>query len=289
MTDAELASHTFSQPIASLPSLIEFAAEARRGIPTGISRLAFRGQPKAYGTLQPSIAREITNQTQTILAMVESSLIKELNAFLISKSAQSPAAGTPNKLFSPGLDLLSELQHSEVPTRFLDWTEDFWVAVYFASSSQPDETAELWIYDRRIFQEQVTEENYQNTLAAFQLPLNIDLIEDSVKTYSELYEYTPARSPRIQAQRGHHTFSSSGYRDHLPGLLSRTERFNSIIANQNQNAFFRRMLIAPQMKPKLLSYLADHRGISPATIFPDIAGLGRYLRWQLSSIQNMLA
>jgi hypothetical protein len=34
--------------------------------------------------------------------------------------------------------------------------------------------------------------------------------------------------------------------------------------------------------------LADHRNVTASTIFPDVVGLGRFLRWHLDSLRTML-
>ena len=47
------------------------------------------------------------------------------------------------------------MQHYGVPTRLLDWTSDFWTAVYFVCAGDPPKEAELWLYNRDIFNDQL--------------------------------------------------------------------------------------------------------------------------------------
>ena len=35
-------------------------------------------------------------------------------------------------------------------------------------------------------------------------------------------------------------------------------------------------------------WLAEQRGITASSVFPDVVGLGRFLRWQLDSLRTML-
>ena len=44
-----------------------------------------------------------------------------------------------------------------------------------------------------------------------------------------------------------------------------------------------RVLIDANCKGKTLQFLAENVGITASTIFPDVVGLGRYLRWQFDS------
>ena len=39
---------------------------------------------------------------------------------------------------------------------------------------------------------------------------------------------------------------------------------------------------------KSLQFSAEHKNITASTIFPDVVGLGRFLKWQLESLRTML-
>lgn len=50
----------------------------------------------------------------------------------------------------------------------------------------------------------------------------------------------------------------------------------------------RRIIIDGGCKPKALQFLADEMNITASTIFPDVVGLGRFLRWQFDSLRTMM-
>lgn len=51
---------------------------------------------------------------------------------------------------------------------------------------------------------------------------------------------------------------------------------------------FRRFVIACACKEKALRFLDEHKGVTASSIFPDVEGLGRFLRWHLDSLLTTL-
>ena len=49
-----------------------------------------------------------------------------------------------------------------------------------------------------------------------------------------------------------------------------------------------RVLIDGACKSKALQFLAESLNITASTVFPDVVGLGRFLRWQFDSLRTML-
>src|SRR5205814_8948586 len=83
--------------------------------------------------------------------VMESDLIntfREHYARLEGRTHDMPQPYLINESFP--LRCLSVMQHYGVPTRLLDWTTDFWTAVYFACAGDPSKEAELWYYNRDI-------------------------------------------------------------------------------------------------------------------------------------------
>src|SRR5690349_6081237 len=129
---------------------------------------SFRGQSQSYGTLVPSFQR-IFRQKRSVGAaeIIERDLIKTFRmhyARLKDRTGDMPAPG----FIDAGYDLrcLSVMQHYGVPTRLLDWTSNFWTAVYFACAGDPAKEAELWLYDRRIFGQQYQRADLASLLQA---------------------------------------------------------------------------------------------------------------------------
>ena len=87
----------------------------------------------------------------------------------------------------------------------------------------------------------------------------------------------------MKGQRAHHTVSTSVFSDHV-GLLFELDRSRPVDGRVPLN----RVTINASCKGKLLRYLAEVRDITACTIFPDLVGLGRFLRWQFDSLRTML-
>jgi len=101
-----------------------------------------------------------------------------------------------------------------------------------------------------------------------------------------LLELDPKITPRMREQSAHHTVSTNVFADHAP-LLVALQRDAEQPAQDN-GPMLRRILIDAACKPKALQFLADHLNITASTIFPDVVGLGRFLRWQFESLRTML-
>ena len=190
-----------------------------------------------------------------------------------------------------GYDLrcLSVMQHYGVPTRLLDWTGDFWKAVYFACAGDPSKEAELWVYDRQIFQKQLALRPELHSLlrpseAGVFLPPEPDLL--SQRGGNLIVELDPKISPRMREQFAHHTLSSDVFADHGPFLFDLAE--SAAVVEVNANPSFRRVLIAAGCKEKALRFLEEQVDVTAGTIFPDVEGLGKFLHWHLESLLTTL-
>jgi hypothetical protein len=173
------------------------------------------------------------------------------------------------------------MQHYEIPTRLLDWTADFWTAVYFACASDPDHTAELWYYDREVF-----------AMQRLQIPDYWSLIDRSVtpspepaflnsRNLNRVVELDFHITPRMDQQQAHHTVSSEVFSDHKQLIETLAEQ----VGFARPHPVLQRILIDKSAKGNILQYLAD-TGMTASTIFPDVVGLGRFLRWQFESLRT---
>jgi hypothetical protein len=251
---------------------------------------AFRGQSQAYGTLVPSFQRIFREKRSVGAAeIIERDLIKtfrEHYAKLKDRTQDMPPAASIG-----GYDLrcLSVMQHYGVPTRLLDWTSDFWTAVYFASAGDPSKEAELWVYDRQIFQKQLDSRPELHSLlrpseAGVLLPPEPDLL--SQRGGNLIVELDPKISPRMREQFAHHTLSSDVFADHAPLLFDLAQ--SPAVAEVKANPSFCRVLIAAGCKEKALRFLEEQRDVTAGTIFPDVEGLGKFLHWHLESLVTTL-
>jgi hypothetical protein len=99
-----------------------------------------------------------------------------------------------------------------------------------------------------------------------------------------LVELDPGLTSRMKQQLAHHTISTNLFADHAHSLWALALDFQP----KNGRAVFTRHVITASCKGKALQFLAQHKGVTASSVFPDFAGLGRFLRWQLDSLRTML-
>lgn len=284
MVTTELVSGPVSTSLSTVAELIDLAEDLhRRAENVPGRRWAFRGQPRDFGTLEPSFQRQFWRRSVGTAEVIEERLIEAFRAHYRDLRDRGPEMPNPARIES-GYDLrcLSVMQHYEIPTRLLDWTSHFWTAVYFACASDPGAQAEIWYYDRRLFDAQRTADL---TLAS--------LVDDSEQPSAEpqflksrnglFVEVDPQITPRMREQGAHHTVSASVFADHVP-LLRALE--NGMPSPDGPG--FHRVVLAASCKVAALRFLAENFGITAGTIFPDVVGLSRFLRWQFETLRAML-
>ncbi len=260
------------------------------GGPPGAILWAFRGQSQSFGTLVPSFQR-IFKQKRSVGAaqIIERDLIKTFRLHYGKLKDRTPQMPFPN-VIDNGFDLrcLSVMQHYGVPTRLLDWTSDFWTAVYFACAGDPSQEAELWMYDRGIFVEQMV----MGVEFASLLQPVFDGAFPSAEPYllsqrggNLIVELDPRITPRMREQSAHHTVGSDVFADHGPLLFDLAQRTKP---GTGATGAFRRVLISSGCKEKALRFLEEQRSVTAGTIFPDVEGLGKFLHWHLESLVTTL-
>jgi hypothetical protein len=275
------------QTVNTVAELMQWQEQFSTLTPPNIRRWSFRGQSREFCNLVPSFKRLFSTQAFSAAELIERKLIEDFRKHYQALSNQNNSGILPMLSIGNGHDLkcLSVMQHYEVPTRLLDWTSDFWTAIYFACAGDPDSNAELWFYDRALFSEQhVVGSQYASLLLQAQnAPPEPAIL--SLRDATLLLEFDPRINARMQSQHGHHTVSSDVFQDHV-GLLNEMQKKRE--PTDNTPWYFRRMVIDKSCKGKVLQFLSDHKNITASTIYPDVVGLGRFLRWQLDSLRTML-
>jgi hypothetical protein len=278
-----------SGPVATVAELIDLSEllllrySPGSAIPT---RWAFRGQPRDFGTLVPSFQRQFSRRSIGTAEIIERRLIGQFRnhyAELKDRSADMP---DPEKI-GPGRDLrcLSVMQHYEIPTRLLDWTSNFWTAIYFACSSDPQNKAELWCYNREIFELLQRSGEFASLLDhSIDPPIEPPFLDRRLE--ERIVELDPQITPRMKQQEAHHTVSSNAFGDHAPLIYAALQNHPQLQWEPERQ--FARILIDGPCKGKALQFLAEEKNITASTIFPDVVGLGRFLRWQFESLRTML-
>jgi hypothetical protein len=117
---------------------------------TTLSLSWFRGHPKTFNELTPSVFRpKITRLEESDFLFegrknVEFSIIEEFK-----RRAPSLQSNLPEH--SDHLSWLFLMQHHGAPTRLLDWSESILVALYFAVNSHNNDDGEIWgLYPQKL-------------------------------------------------------------------------------------------------------------------------------------------
>ena len=277
----DITTATFNSP----SELVEFEESlfTRQTVPR---RWAFRGQSGEYGSLKPSFQRIFGQKHLLATAeMIEGDLIKTFRKHYETLSGRTFDMPDPS-MISENFDLrcLSVMQHYGVPTRLLDWTSNFWTAVYFACASDPTKNAELWFYDRELFVDQWQSKDLAPLLSVVNFG-QTGVPEPRLlgsRNADMIIEFDPQLTPRMKKQFAHHTFCIDPFSDHAQLLFDRSQNVPQYL--EKEKYLFQRVVINAACKQRALRYLADHRQVTAGTIFPDVEGLNKFLHWHLESL-----
>lgn len=229
----------------------------------------YRGAGKASYRLLPSLYRHPGGLTPARLLQMENDLLTRF------KERAVPHLETP---LSGDWEFLFLMQHFGVPTRLLDWTENPFIALFFALTSAPrdsrgayTEPASVWILSPKKWN--------QTTFLHFSFSGSVlSVSHEYIKAYAPKANSTdtppalPAaifgihNSPRIIAQRGVFTIFGSS-------TAPMEETFSGSSSSYPADTLVKVNVPPTKVSPLLEKLLA--MGYTDAVMFPDLEGLAR--------------
>jgi hypothetical protein len=240
----------------------------------------FRGQEQFTWQLTTSLQRAL----KKVGAPVDQWRIRENSCIGFFKDHARIHLATP----LPDEDLigwLSAMQHYRAPTRFLDWSQSPFVAMYFAVAQQGAEDAALWALSASFLQSQHGTVGSSARFDHFAYPSRDRLNEDNTlvkKLISGSIEFPLPVMPwnvdaRMAAQQG--LFTVSGALDERPleELLKPLSSFaaGSPVApfGSKQRHFLIKFRIPATWRREILRSLS-RMGITAGSLFPGLDGVG---------------
>ena len=237
------------------------------------SQLWYRGCGKSKYNLTPRLYRPTTKKKR----------IEELANIEIQLMTRFRQRGIPfhNRSLEDDWDALFFMQHYGIPTRLLDWTENPFIALYFAVMSAQFEISEMgmrfkypaavWVLDPACWNRHALKHmTYdQGILSTIDGPMKAYKPSSTSDDLGELPValYGAHNSPRIVAQRG--VFIIFG-KNMLP--LEKLYQKNGF----PKDCLFK-IILSKRILPKMRQSILNH-GITESVVFPDLEGLAKEIR-----------
>ena len=255
-----------------ITSLKDFTEKIEELLPSSADKtLWYRGCGSCEYKLEPSLHRHPSMSTNEEILELEGRIIDRFNQ-------RSIPYVPPN--FRSDWEILFYIQHFGIPTRLLDWTENPFVALYFAlttavrkknKDSYSYDKVAIWILDPVLWNREVLKDTTykggilpieSRHLEAYKPRIEFDIMKDD-----PVCMFGTHNSTRIVAQRG--VFSIFGKNKRPMEVIATTNGFSP---NTLQC-----LTIEPDKIDPLLESLVSI-GITDSVIFPDLTGLATELK-----------
>lgn len=255
-------------------SFTEYVQEVERRTSVSANPNWFRGTGKASYKLTPGLYRHSKKKTVAEIATLERDTMIRFRQRSIPFSDRS---------LREDWEALFFMQHYRVPTRLLDWSENPFIAFYFAVMSAEftankktgdlvfKEDAAVWVLDPVCWNRHAL--NHQSFDGGVLVTGDPELIGyQPSPTFSKMNNHAVAlygahNSPRIVAQRGVFTIFGQN-------LLSMDDAYDqSAFPDGSLLKIVLRKEGLPALRKSILSY-----GITESVVYPDLDGLAAEMR-----------
>ena len=232
--------------------------------------ILFRGQAKSEWRLEPKIYRLVKNISK------EDALRMEFDSITYFK--QQARVFLSSQLIPNGNNLLAWLalmQHYAAPTRMLDWTGSFNVALYFAVADQPlEEPGAVWFFEvQKLVNSMAKYETLPESERKHIFSNQAEFADFGCnRARPNIVAYDMDVKPeRTIAQQSILTFSEELFCDHSD-LIGKAliECFES----DKKTLPLCKIVVPPRAKTQLREYL-NKLNVCAATLFPGADGVGR--------------
>lgn len=271
MTDITPASpDTVAEPTFTRITSLASYAELVSAKAAGPDRVWFRGTSSADAyPLSPSLYRRESDGSDDFYARQEASLIETF------RHRSPPFMTTPLPPEGPQGDLqtLFIMQHYGIPTRLLDWSENPFVALYFAlvkwRKSLPSADAGVWLLDPQ----KLNRSSLQGTTSDSDIilpPSHVNLRgyqPGQIARRKPVAVYGVHNSKRIVAQRGVFVLFGSD-----PDPMDQQEAAGA-------NKTLDKIIIDKDCAGEIFSALFS-MGFTDSVVFPDLDGLAKEVSYQ---------
>lgn len=233
--------------------------------------LWYRGATNVEHTLIPSLYRRDGSMSAEEYLRLERAMITRFNQRSIPYLS---------RYMDSDWDYLFLMQHHGVPTRLLDWTENPYVALFFAlrqiahkgQSSNGLHGSAVWILDPEMWNQRAlahisysggilsTDESH---VSGYSPSSSLDLMNNHPVAI-----YGAHNSPRIVSQRGVFTVFGKDVRP--------MEEIHAELEFEKPG--LKKIELPPSDLPRLQQSLIEI-GMTPSVVFPDLDGLSSDIRW----------
>ncbi len=289
--------------IDSLETYIKYITYLREDYPSSPlisspidTRFLFRGISNREYSLLPSVYR--THQTPFEDRNIENSLyLAFANESAIIKEFRNEARRyIVGANFDKFINWAEYAQHFGVPTRFLDWSSNPLVALYFACNSSETNDGVVWCLHKMNYLRFSSEHDVDgrlNNLNGIQL---FNLYEEMLDNKKDLpcpIIYIPNYiDSRMSMQSSYFMLWGNDQRplDQIIGeeyyiqYKPSSDGVRSYGIEQGTKIFMKLMIPSDRKQPLLRNL--DMLGINKKTLFPGLDGLGEHLKWKYQFNSN---